>query len=86
MKKTEKNSDNDKKKYPSSLRESKIKIFYSFEEQEAYERKKMADLSPDESIEKLEYMRKFFFKEAQNPDGSWKSLERKISIHKPKSL
>jgi hypothetical protein len=62
----------------------KIIFFKSFDEQEEYERRKMASLSHDELIDKLENMRKFFFKKYLLPDGSWPPLERIITIQKPK--
>ena len=64
--------------------EKSIQIFNSFEEQEDFQRKQMATLGPEELLNNLEKMRKFFLKQYLLPDGSWPPLAKIITIHKPK--
>lgn len=61
-------------------RNAKIKIFHSFEEQEEYELQKMALLTREELLNKLEKMRKIFLKKYLLPNGSWPPISRIITM------
>ncbi|MGQ0828978.1 MAG: hypothetical protein ACT4ON_11365 [Bacteroidota bacterium] len=68
-----------------SYGDKSIHVFNSFKEQEEYLRKKMAELSPKELMNKLEEMRKFFMRDQLLSNGNWPALEKKITIQEPKT-
>ena len=57
-----------------------ITFFNSLNEMEDFDRLKMARMTGEERMEKLEQMRNFFYKEYLNPDGTWPPLDRVIRI------
>ena len=60
-----------------------IHVFKSFAEEEQFKLKKMAAMTPEQLMDTLEAMRRFFLKEHLLADGKWKPLERIITIRKP---
>jgi hypothetical protein len=66
--------------YQTQLKTKSITFFNSLNEMEDFDRLKMAKMTAAERLEKLEQMRKFFYKEYLNPDGTWPPLDRVIRI------
>lgn len=60
-----------------------LHIFKSAEEQEEFELIQMANRTPEESLNKLEAMRRFFFKEYLLPNGKWPPVKRIITFREP---
>lgn len=60
MQEEEENKPSKKAEEPAVSYKRTITFFQSFQDQEEFERKKTLSLSPEERIEKLEKMRKFF--------------------------
>ena len=77
----EKNIVNDPaSEYANNQNGKKITFFNSFDEMEDFGRLKMAKMTPAERLDTLDQMRKFFYNEYLNPDGTWPPLDRVITI------
>ncbi len=77
----EKNIVNDPaSEYANNQKANKITFFNSFDEMEDFGRLQMAKMTAAERLDKLEQMRKFFYKDYLNPDGTWPLLDRVITI------
>ncbi|MCB0472603.1 MAG: hypothetical protein KDC56_06050 [Flavobacteriaceae bacterium] len=61
----------------------KIVFFQSHKQQEIYELKQMAAMTPAERLHKLEEMRKFFLRQFLLPNGDWPPVRRTITFTKP---
>jgi len=77
------NSNELKEPFANHYGKKEIYIFNSFEEQNDYHLQKMALQTPRESLEKLEELRKIFYKKYLLPDGTWPPIARIITIKKP---
>ncbi len=66
--------------YANNQKTKEITFFNSFDEMEDFGRMKMAKMTPAQRLDTLEQMRKFFFKDYLNADGSWPPLDRVITV------
>lgn len=67
----------------SYFSKKQIQIFNSFEEQSDYHLQKMALQTPEESLQRLDELRRIFYKDYLLPDGSWPPIAKIITIKKP---
>ncbi|MBI2258026.1 MAG: hypothetical protein HYU67_03905 [Flavobacteriia bacterium] len=61
----------------------KIQVFTSLEDEKRFEASKQTQLSYRERLSNLEVLRKMLYKEHLLPDGTWKTLVKKITIVNP---
>lgn len=67
----------------SYFSKKEIHIFNSFEEQNDFHLQKMALQSHEECLQKLDELRRIFYKEYLLPDGSWPPIAKVITVKKP---
>lgn len=77
---TEENDIVNEPAFEYSKNQKEITFFNSFDEIEDFGRLKMAKMTPAERLNNLEQMRKFFYKDYLNPDGTWPPLDRVITV------
>lgn len=74
------------KQYPSKEENNmRIHIFNSLEEENAYVYNSMCELSYENRMKNMEYMRRNLFHEYILLDGTWKPLIREFRIMEPYS-
>lgn len=78
-------NENDTNNESNSLYSQKkeIKIFSSFEDQKLFYLTKMANQNHRECLEKLDELRRIFYKDYLLPDGSWPPIKKTIKFKTP---